>query len=67
MPGLAWLFSLIRIVYPTRFCIGLIKYLLNTKEKINITNPTDIAVLITNAFLSSIAVFISLAFSVIAT
>jgi len=58
---------LIRIVYPTRFCIGLIKYLLKTKEKINITNPTDIAVLITNAFLSSIAVFISLAFSVIAT
>ena len=27
-----------RIVYPTRFCIGLIKYLLNTNEKTNITN-----------------------------
>ena len=42
------------------------KYLLSTKEKIKITNPTDTAVLITNAFLSSVAVLISLAFSVIA-
>jgi len=44
----------------------LIKYLLKTKEKIKITNPTAIAVLTTNAFRSSIAVLISLAFSVIA-
>ena len=42
------------------------KYLLSTKENINITKPTDIAVLITKAFLSFIAIFISLAFSVIA-
>jgi hypothetical protein len=42
------------------------KYLLRTKEKIRITNPTDIAVLKTKAFLSSVAVLISLAFSVIA-
>ena len=40
-----------------------IKYLLSTKEKIRITKPTDMAVLITNALLSSIAVLISLAFS----
>jgi hypothetical protein len=44
----------------------LIKYLLKTKEKIRITKPTAIAVLITKAFLSSVAVLISLAFSVIA-
>ena len=42
------------------------KYLLKTKEKIKITNPTEIAVLTTNAFLSSIAVLMSFAFSVIA-
>ena len=46
--------------------MGLIKYLLKTKEKIKITKPTEIAVLITKAFRSSIAVLISLAFSVIA-
>jgi len=45
----------------------LIKYLLKTKEKIKITNPTKIAVLITKAFLSSVAILISFAFSVIAT
>ena len=38
----------------------------STKEKIRITKPTEIAVLITNAFLSSIAVFISFAFSMMA-
>ena len=33
------------------------------QEKIKITKPTEMAVLITNALLSSIAVLISLAFS----
>ena len=42
------------------------QYLLRTKEKIRITNPTDIAVIKTKAFLSSVAVLILLAFSVIA-
>ena len=42
------------------------KYRLKTKEKIRITKPTAIAVLRTKAFLSSVAIFISLAFSVIA-
>jgi len=46
--------------------MGLIKYLLKTNENINITNPTAIAVLITKAFLSSVAILISFAFSIIA-
>ena len=46
--------------------MGFKKYLFKTNEKINITIPTAIAVLITNVFLSSMAAFISFAFSVIA-
>ena len=46
--------------------LKIVLYLLNTKEKIKITKPTAIAVLRTKAFLSSVAILISLAFSVIA-
>ena len=59
-------FSLIDFVKFTRVLIGFKKYLFKTNEKINITIPTAIAVLITKVFLSSMAAFISLAFSVIA-
>ena len=60
------LFSLIVLVYETKFLIGFKKYLFKTKENTKITIPIKIAVLNIKVFLSSIAALISLAFSVIA-
>ena len=53
-------------VKETRFLIGFKKYLFRTKENIKITITTNITVLIIKFFLSLMAIFTSLAFSIIA-